>query len=1035
MCIRDSDDGDGLDDLNETGTNVYVDESDTGTDSLNPDTDNDGICDGPLAVSGVCVAGPDENPLGEPVQDLNYLINNSLMISLVPPNPPSVTGVWEITPDLPLGLVFDSDTGRISGTPYEVIGNTTFTMYGNYSDGTNLVVQFNLQVLEDSDLDGNPDNLPEDYPDDGNFIIDDDDDNDGLLDIVETNDGTYNGNDDTGTDPLDADTDDDGVCDGPNAVPNICTAGPDAFPLDPSADTDTDGDGMPDSITGNSTSAPALVEDLDDDGDGLDDLNETGTNVYVDESDTGTDSLNPDTDGDGVCDGANSVPPFCIAGPDSNPFGTHSADNIVLVENVQIESPIPPPNEVPGAVWEISPALPEGLNLDSSTGMISGMPTEVSDNTTYTLWANITGFGRSTSEDLSIMVTFGITVLEDTDRDGLPDELPDDYDETLGTLTEDDDDDNDGILDTDEALNGTNSLNPDTDGDGFCDGDVDVRDANNELICFGGPDPFPLDQNLPLDTDRDGMPDNLSDEYIGNLIVDTDDDNDGFSDDNELECMTDPLNSTSYPVDEDGDGQCDIQTSDDELTNIEDDVRSSLGFNWVFCSVCFLILLCLLLIPLVFYRDQIVLIMEDGPEPENTTSKPAFISGAGTIDNPFVLKPSKKVKPGSIHSSKEVIKIDNMSPIIVEMQDFNEDMNGKRFTMYENILDESFSTRKIEVGENGEITIQMKFDDSDNPTYAGGEFEAKIKLGKASVYLTWVVNVKPDKKKLKEAEEAEAKAAKEAEKAKAATPKEVKKQEELQRVKSRAESIDFKIIGIATSSELKSEIKEGATSLEVSDASEFNENGSAAISDSDGSSIISWSGKDGNVLTGVSGVTRIFGTASIIMVKDDLQVIKGIGPFLEEKLNALGITTYRQIANMDSKLEEQVNEAIEFFPGRIKRDQWVNQAKILLGEDVKLDKKALKKAEDLERISKNAAGIDFSVIGVAEVSEIDDLQIIKGIGPFIAEKLNALGIYTFKQISKMNSELENQVNIAIEFFPGRVKRDKWADQAKELVKK
>ena len=33
------------------------------------------------------------------------------------------------------------------------------------------------------------------------------------------------------------------------------------------------------------------------------DVNETGTNVYVDETDTGTDSLNPDTDGDGICDG------------------------------------------------------------------------------------------------------------------------------------------------------------------------------------------------------------------------------------------------------------------------------------------------------------------------------------------------------------------------------------------------------------------------------------------------------------------------------------------------------------------------------------------------------------------------------------------------------------------------------------------------------------------------------------------------------------------------------------------------------------
>jgi predicted flap endonuclease-1-like 5' DNA nuclease len=59
---------------------------------------------------------------------------------------------------------------------------------------------------------------------------------------------------------------------------------------------------------------------------------------------------------------------------------------------------------------------------------------------------------------------------------------------------------------------------------------------------------------------------------------------------------------------------------------------------------------------------------------------------------------------------------------------------------------------------------------------------------------------------------------------------------------------------------------------------------------------------------------------------DDLQVIKGVGPFLAEKLNALGITTYRQIANMDARLEDQVNEAIEFFPGRVRRDEWARQA-------------------------------------------------------------------------------------------------------------
>ena len=175
----------------------------------------------------------------------------------------------------------------------------------------------------------------------------------------------------------------------------------------------------------------------------------------------------------------------------------------------------------------------------------------------------------------------------------------------------------------------------------------------------------------------------------------------------------------------------------------------------------------------------------------------------------------------------------------------------------------------------------------------------------------------------------------------------------------------------------------------------------------------------------------ILGTAKA-SDKDDLQVMKGIGPFIEEKLNALGIYTYLQVSKMTSKLETDVNEAIEFFPGRVKRDQWVNQAKILLGEDVKLDEKALKQAEDLERISKKAESIDFATLGVASASEKDSLQTIKGIGPFIEEKLNALGIYTFEQVGNMTPDIEEQVNKAIEFFPGRVKRDQWAKQAREL---
>ncbi len=60
---------------------------------------------------------------------------------------------------------------------------------------------------------------------------------------------------------------------------------------------------------------------------------------------------------------------------------------------------------------------------------------------------------------------------------------------------------------------------------------------------------------------------------------------------------------------------------------------------------------------------------------------------------------------------------------------------------------------------------------------------------------------------------------------------------------------------------------------------------------------------------------------------DDLKDIVGIGPFLERKLHSLGIYTFRQVANFTKEDIAKVNDIIEFFPGRIQRDNWVNQSK------------------------------------------------------------------------------------------------------------
>jgi predicted flap endonuclease-1-like 5' DNA nuclease len=64
--------------------------------------------------------------------------------------------------------------------------------------------------------------------------------------------------------------------------------------------------------------------------------------------------------------------------------------------------------------------------------------------------------------------------------------------------------------------------------------------------------------------------------------------------------------------------------------------------------------------------------------------------------------------------------------------------------------------------------------------------------------------------------------------------------------------------------------------------------------------------------------------------KDDLTVIKGIGPFIEKRLNMVGIYTLKQISEFTPETIEQVSKAIEFFPNRMLRDDWVGQAKVLI---------------------------------------------------------------------------------------------------------
>lgn len=61
---------------------------------------------------------------------------------------------------------------------------------------------------------------------------------------------------------------------------------------------------------------------------------------------------------------------------------------------------------------------------------------------------------------------------------------------------------------------------------------------------------------------------------------------------------------------------------------------------------------------------------------------------------------------------------------------------------------------------------------------------------------------------------------------------------------------------------------------------------------------------------------------------DDLKRIRGIGVLIEKKLNQLGVVSYDHIANWTAQDIERVSQSLD-FKGRIERENWVEQARIL----------------------------------------------------------------------------------------------------------
>ncbi len=326
-----------------------------------------------------------------------------------------------------------------------------------------------------------------------------DSDGDGLGDLFEEN--------VLGTDPLDPDTDGDGIPDGDevNGTGPLAPYGP-TDPLDLDSDDDGIEDGEEALATGPLTGdEPTDPTDPDSDDDGLPDGLEAGVTDPVD-SDT--------SDGPGAIPVAGTDPAAPTFIPDTDPTTTTDpndpdSDDDGLEDGVedantdgQVTDPVIGDTGTPGS-GETDPTNPDsdedGLQDGPEVNDIGSDPmdTDTDDGSVPDGVEVLNGLDPLDPDD--------DTGLQDSDNDGLGDPL----EEELGTDPNDPDTDGDGINDGDEVggsgpltpFGPTDPLDLDSDDDGITDGD----EANGTGPLAGDD---PTDPTTP-DTDEDGLPDGL----------------------------------------------------------------------------------------------------------------------------------------------------------------------------------------------------------------------------------------------------------------------------------------------------------------------------------------------------------------------------------------------------------------------------------------------------------------------------------------------------------------------------------------------
>ncbi len=169
---------------------------------------------------------------------------------------------------------------------------------------------------------------------------------------------------------------------------------------------------------------------------------------------------------------------------------------------------------------------------------------------------------------------------------------------------------------------------------------------------------------------------------------------------------------------------------------------------------------------------------------------------------------------------------------------------------------------------------------------------------------------------------------------------------------------------------------------------------------------------------------------------DDLKEIKGVGPKLEGVLHDNGLRTFYQVALLDDASVDDLEDRIDTFPGRVRRDDWVPQAGQLHGvhhaEDI-VDQVTIPWYRGIGPGGNQGLDARLRAINAARSADRpDDLKPIKGVGKKISDALAEENITTFYQLALLDDSSVDELEGRLGVKEGRIRNENWVPQAAQL---